>query len=457
MNNYLCILLRSQFTLWYRFGYIQLHKSQMIAFEGEIHSKINKENIFHEFVENIPFEYDEEYLIFHIEAEENNSQKQNIEIQQIKAIYPLTENARSSISHKIDQRIKLAIPFFNSSEIDKLEKLLDKKERKKAIPILWDLCGIEKDYKIFLDKLGLKNLENAIQLRSEGQKISEIHQGHYIDYLYTYDRTEYYESQKIGYFQDAVAILSYYTFPSFPENKGNLLSAQQIENRAIFKFLLKIKEKDSFKIISRNVETQEKYIENSIINGLDFHIITPLFLILKNDMQKNNNDLSRTLLMNTNRLKELEEYGDNFYLAIILFAYFFGYKYVYDAYYSKINLNIFSQSETKYLKNNEITDSISRKTEKKENKRSKKITEDPEKRKEIIVDEVSRTPKDQNGGFPINKILKKTINKSLQEKGFRNSNKEEVKGYYPHSDIKKVNRTDYFYPDGYPQKSLLVE
>ena len=209
MKDYLCILLRNQFTFWYRFGYTQLHLTQMIPFNGKVSSK-EQSIIFNELL-NMPFEYDEEYLIFHINTS-SKSKKQNVEIQQIKSVYPLTENARRSISNKIDPRIHLSSPFFINSDIDRLELELDKKEREKAISIFWSLCNITEDYRPYLDKLGLTQLDDAIRKRFLGFKPKEIHQGNYLDYLYTYDRTAYYQPTKIGYFQDAIAILTYYFF-----------------------------------------------------------------------------------------------------------------------------------------------------------------------------------------------------------------------------------------------------
>ena len=108
----------------------------------------------------------------------------------------------------------------------------------------------------------------------------------------------------------------------------------------------------SFKNIFEFVNTQEDYVKNSKINGLDFYIITPLFLMLKDEMIKNNNDLSKTLLLDESKLERFKEYKDNFYYAIIIFSYFFGYKYIYDAYYDRLDLSIFrKEGDLKHFTN----------------------------------------------------------------------------------------------------------
>lgn len=447
--NYLCILLRSQFTLWYRFGYINLHISQMIPFEGRLTAEV-KENICKEFL-NMPFEYDEEYLIFDIITPIEFT-KGNVYLQQIKEIYPLTEKAKLSISHKIDPRIKLSIPFFSNEEIESLEQIIDRKERENAIPMLWSLCNIKEDYKPYLEKLGIRNLDNAIKHRFEGKKPNEIHQGNYIDYLYTYDRIAYYQPTKFGYFQDAVAILTHYSFQQDTKNKHRFLPDQAIEGTLIFQSLLTIPDehRNSFKDIFEFIDKQDKYIKNSKINGLDFHIITPIFLILKNDMLRNNNDLSKTLLMNEIDLKKLSKYQDNFYYSLILFAYFFGYKYIYDMYYEKINLNIFNTIEKRdtitYITSNSLLSENIKEENPKYNKKSRRIKEDPEKRKSFIIKLIEEKKESELD------IYFSEINESLKKEGFKpNLKDEEIRKYYPNIDIGKRGKRKYI---SFRQKNL---
>lgn len=448
MKNYLCILLRSQFTFWYRFGYIQLHSSQMMPFEGKITSK-EKINIFKEFL-NIPFEYDEEYLVFHIVAQ-SSFEKQNIDIQQIKAIYPLTENARLSISQKIDPRIQLSMPFFNHVEIEKLEQELDKKERKKAISMLWSLCDIEVSYEPYLDRLGIENLDKAIERRFARQKPNEIYRGNYLDYLYAYDRTEYYEPTKLGYFQDTIAILTFYVC-SKQENKEDFSPekiAQITANSEIFKCLSTVPKEDrnSFKLIFNFIEKQEKYIEKSKIDGFDFYVITPIFLFLKGEMIGNNNDLSKTSLMDLNKIREMKKYKDNFYFAVILFAYFFGYKYIYDQYYFSRKLSIFTSAEEE-----NITESLNdddfvflgspggNNESPIGTKKTRKVKEEPGERKELIekfiADQIANNKRFE---IPFSEIKKK-----LELCGFKSRlSDEELKGYYPDATIDRKKNKKY--------------
>ena len=444
--NYLCILLRSQFTLWYRFGYINLHISQMIPFKGRLTAEV-KENICKEFL-NMPFEYDEEYLIFDIITPIEFT-KGNVYLQQIKEIYPLTEKAKLSISHKIDPRIKLSIPFFSNEEIESLEQTIDRKERENAISMLWSLCNIKEDYKPYLEKLGIKNLDNAIKHRFEGKKTNEIHQGNYIDYLYTYDRIAYYQPTKFGYFQDAVAILTHYSFQQDTKNKDRQLPEQVIEGTLIFQSLLTIPDehRNSFKDIFEFIDKQDKYVKNSKINGLDFHIITPIFLMLKNEMLRNNNELSKTLLMNEIKLKQLSKYKENFYYSLILFAYFFGYKYIYDEYYLKLKLDIFSSKVKGNIIDSEIRDITYKEMEKdgeetnvkETNVKKIQVKEDPNKREDTILLIIS-----DYMGKKHSRISWTEITKRLKNEGFKSpfaeDDIEKLKKHYPEVSLGKIGR-----------------
>ena len=104
--------------------------------------------------------------------------------------------------------------------------------------------------------------------------------------------------------------------------------------------------------------------------------------MLKDEMIKNNNDLSKTLLLDESKLERFKEYKDNFYYAIIIFSYFFGYKYIYDAYYDRLDLSIFrKEGDLKHFTNPVLEHKENFLEEGGHNKRAMNIQEEPEKRK----------------------------------------------------------------------------
>src|SRR5690554_5931872 len=100
MKRFLSIVLREQFTFFYRAGYTFIPASELISFEGEIDDSV-KEKVVEKFKTVTPFEYEEEYLILHLEKETSNEGDFiQFDIQSIIAIYPLSQQAKISIESK---------------------------------------------------------------------------------------------------------------------------------------------------------------------------------------------------------------------------------------------------------------------------------------------------------------------------------------------------------------------
>ena len=152
LQQFLSIVLRNQFNLFYRFGYTFIPKSQLVEFDGNVNSEEIQESIIKQFKTVTPFEYDEEYLILHLEKEiTNESDFIQFEIQDIVSIYPLSQQAKASIESKIDQRIRLEKPIFEVI-LPLIETEIENKEVKKAISALWKICKIESCNKQILNR-----------------------------------------------------------------------------------------------------------------------------------------------------------------------------------------------------------------------------------------------------------------------------------------------------------------
>ena len=113
MKQFLSIVLRNSFNLFYRFSYTFIPKSQLIEFDGNINNDEIPKSIIKQFKSVTPFEYDEEYLILHLEKESvYETDFIQFDIQNIISVYPLSQQAKVSIESKIDKRIRLEKPVF---------------------------------------------------------------------------------------------------------------------------------------------------------------------------------------------------------------------------------------------------------------------------------------------------------------------------------------------------------
>ena len=331
MKNYLAILLRNQFNLFYRFGYTYIPKCQLLEFEGVINES-TKESLIELFSETTPFEWEEEYLIIEFDKDGLvEGEVFHFKIQDVVKVYPLSSQAKSSIETKIDQRIKLERPIFENI-LPRVEQTIEKHELEKAIQALWNICGIEDDLNKYTSNIGLDNIFKGLERRKKGTKSSQIKDGNYWEYVLAYDRFDYFPNSNLGYFFDAGQI--------FANSKGS----PTFEGSALHKFLQGInssKPEIKIKEIVKLLETEEqgkKYVSQTILNEQLQYLITPLYLMFKDEIRKAEDIKTTNLFKHLNTLKE---FGASFNYAIILLGAFFGFKKFYDAYYDNLNLRFY--------------------------------------------------------------------------------------------------------------------
>lgn len=310
---------------------MHIPKCQLLEFEGEINES-TKEGLIKLFSETTPFEWEEEYLILHFDKNEAfESEVLNLQIQDVVKVYPLSAQAKSSIETKIDTRIKLEMPIFENI-LPRVEQTIEKHELEKAIQALWNICNITDDLNKYLSNIGLDNIFKGLERRKKGTKPSQIKDGNYWEYVLAYDRFDYFPNSTLGYFFDAGQI--------FANTKG-LLS---FEGSVLHKFLQginsskpEIKIKEIVKLLETSLEG-EKYVSQTTVNEQLQYLITPLYLMLKDEIRKAKDIKTSNLFRHLNPLKE---FGFSFNYAIILLGAFFGFKKFYDAYYDNLNLRFY--------------------------------------------------------------------------------------------------------------------
>lgn len=345
MKQFLSIILRNQFNLYYRFGYTFIPKSHLVKFEGGINNEIKK-RIAMLFSTISPFEYDEEYLILHLEKEiNNNNDIVQFEIQDLVKIYPLSQQAKVSIESKIDSRIKLENPIFESL-IHKIESKIEEKDIQKSISAIWTICKIEKPLDKYLYKIGMKNISKGLEHRKKGTKSEKIHKGSYWEYLIAYERYEYFPNSTLGYFYDSGQVFAFSI--GQPTFEGSILHS----------FLEDLNSKNpEVKLLDiiKYLETEEKlksYTTKTTKRGIKQYIIAPLFLMLRDEIRKSESIEQTKLVKNLDYLKKFK---DSFNYAVLLLGAFFGFRKFYDIYYEALNLRFFkSYKPLKEENSNEV-------------------------------------------------------------------------------------------------------
>ncbi|MDR0414750.1 MAG: hypothetical protein LBH84_04970 [Prevotellaceae bacterium] len=334
MKQFLGIVLRNQFNLFYRFGYAFIPKSQLVEFDGNITDE-TKEKIIKQFATTTPFEYDEEYLILHLEKEiANEVEFVQFEIQEIVAVYPLSLQAKTSIESKIDQRIKLEKPIFETV-LPLIETEIQDKEVEKAISALWKICKIELPLEKYIDEIGLENIVNGLEFRKHGTKANKIQHGNYWEYLIAYDYYQYFPEGTIRYFYQLGEVFSYY------KGKSNGIEGTKVED-----LLKQIKDTKFEKILQKfsddslpiSFVESMKEIGKSKFNPI---VVSVLFLKWKTDLSSQDIELLQSSIFHKGKIAFIDEFPNEVRLALILLGAFFGFRKFYDLYYDALNLRFY--------------------------------------------------------------------------------------------------------------------
>jgi len=332
MKQLLTVILRNQFNLFYRFGYTYVPKAYCIEFEY-LSSDKTRDSLVGLFNNITPFEYDEEYVILHlVSLSEIDKEVYHFETQDIVSIYPLSMQAKNSIESKIDQRIKLEKPIFESL-LQFIENKIDDNERKRAIDALWHLYGFNENVEDFISKIGYENIVKGLEDRKNGIKAINITNGNYWEYLIAYDRYDYFPNSTLGYFYDAGQIFAFSNGQSTFEG-GNLHKCLEDTNSKN----PQIKMPNIIKQIESE-EQSKSYISLTLEGDIKKYIITPLYLKLREEIRKTDNISESMLFRDKDWLKN--EFGDSFKYVVILLGAFFGFRKFYDAYYDSLNLKFF--------------------------------------------------------------------------------------------------------------------
>jgi len=324
-------ILFDELNLLLRFGYISIDNNLCVSVDGNEESKLV------EVFEIITPYYDEsQYLLLEFEAQENQENNRNIiNIEDILKIYPLSRLAHETIKQlNLDARLVFQQPVYENL-LFRIEALNKKKSFPIALKALRKCLGLP-DYNINdIDETFLENIFKGIDFRRKGIRANLFKNENYWSYLIAYDSYNLnFPKSTLGYFYDAGEMFSY--------SKGQ----ETFIGSKYFKFLENIRnESPAIKfndiiLLHENSEEIEVYKSQTIFYDKIGYIISPMFLMFKDDL-RNCTDISKSKLFNSKHIKDA--FGDSFDIVLVLLAAFFGYDKFSDAFYDKGICNIFKK------------------------------------------------------------------------------------------------------------------
>lgn len=324
MQNYLAVALRAKFTLFYKFGEVVIPRSECLRFEREINQGIMSQ-LLETLKRGTLIEYASEIVVLHLVSDTLSENEQlKFRISELQAIYPITEQARVSMSQVIDDRIALAEPVFE--EIwEEYENWKLMQLHRKGSEMLWHLCKMEGSVDSCLEQIGLKALDEGLALREQRKSGTG---GNYWTHLIAYDRYEYFPKEPIGYFYDAGEAFAHSV------GKNSFIGSQ------LHRFLESLPRQLTISEILERIiysDQAERYISKTSEGGIKWYEIAPLFLQLRDNLKDVHGNVSKSYL--STRIEELKEkFPNSFSYVVALLGFFFGNNALYDSYYDSLDL-----------------------------------------------------------------------------------------------------------------------
>lgn len=338
MNTYLTILPRHQFNSLYKFGFTRIPKEYLNQISESIDvENANKEHLFGKILDLFeilpPFEYDEDYLILEVNLDKPFNSADSvlrINLTEIGKIFPLSEKAKATLSDRLDPRIIIQPPLFEEF-LPEIREIIDNQDRELALELLWSIMEIKESKETYLNKFNLEAIREGILLRSKGKKNFELVGKNFWTLVITYDRYNHFPREKVGYYFDLAEIFSNSQGqPTLPEDSNLYYLLSDIS-------ALKKSESKEIENILINDGRASKFLNrlNEITNGINALKIVPLYLFLKEEARK---DADSLFILFSKKNDFINSYSDSLPYVLILLAYFFGYRNLYDKIYDYVNI-----------------------------------------------------------------------------------------------------------------------
>ncbi|MGC8866142.1 MAG: hypothetical protein ACP5O2_10540 [Bacteroidales bacterium] len=289
------------------------------------------------------FIWDTDYVIINWESENEKTSSNipfhKIDIEHIISITPLSEMAADFLRSRWDPRIWLTRPLDENllREI-RIENL--KEERRKALKILWKILAISKPFEPILDELREMNLIEGLMRRIEPENTSAPSEKNYWSVVMAYDRHNHYPNDISGFFFDAGEVLA----RSIGADNNYSKTHYYMTLRAIIEKNSDIKLNELLEELENN--EFDSYRKMSTFNSVRAYRITPVYFMLRQNIQDVNYDLSESWLIKQQEIiRNLLQ--EDFEFVIVLLAYFLGYEKLAPYYLETYPPRIFSGNSTK--------------------------------------------------------------------------------------------------------------
>lgn len=333
MANFLALIRKADFIDLFKYGSIHVNKDVVRQFSCNVEDLPKRQPIFDDvtFFANA-FDSTFAYLFIHYEIFEGRSN--DVNIADVKGIYPLDREAKVELSLSLDPRIKIHEPLWENAIV----------ELQKKMTIQNSLNGVSNIWKIYHLTDSMESISKLVGNETIKIVVDELYGNHrpygklpVWVYIIRYERHAFYPDNTLGAFMDAVnAILNY--------KNGKELDADMIESEMIMQFLYYCQEKQpnmNFLEVLSMIGMQSlpailDFLDyaNGLSEDVDVIKVAALFFIYRNrykegfKYEKQWDDVGK-------------KNGKDFSVACYLLGIILGHEHTYDCLYEHLPLPIF--------------------------------------------------------------------------------------------------------------------
>lgn len=351
MANYLALIRKADFVDLFKYGSLHVNRDMVRQFSCKVEELPDRQPIFDD-LSYYSNAFDSTFTYLFIHYEKNLGRVNDINIADVRGIYPLDKEAKKELSLSLDPRIKINDPLWADAvfNLQKKQTIQDSKNGASNIWKIYSLSDSIDDIKQIVTDEALSEVINELydNRRPEGKQSIWV-------YIMRYERHAFYPNNSIGAFMDAVnAIFNYF--------KGRDVDSEEIESEMIMKFFSFCNERMpniqfSDILHKLSIQTEPNIIQFlSKVRAIDANIdvlkVASLFFIYRNQYKV---DFYYDEKWETAGKKN----GKEFAIACYMLGCILGHEHTYDCLYEHLPLAIFKTKGVEHvLPTKEITRDI---------------------------------------------------------------------------------------------------
>ena len=370
MANYLALIRKADFVDLYKYGSIHINKDMTRQFSCKVEELPNRKPIFDD-LSYFANAFDSTFTYLFIHYENNFGRVNDINIADVRGLYPLDNEAKTELSLSLDPRIKINKPLWPDAVFN-LQKRQTIQDCKNGASNIWKIYNLSDS---------IEEMINVINDSVIGEVVNELYENRRPNgdlpiwvYIMRYERHAFYPDNTIGAFMDTVNAI-------FNFSQKREVDSAEIESTLIMQFFQHCNDYNanmSFnEVIQRLYAQDDSRITNfinltrSIVSDFDLIKVATLFFIYRNRYKEE--------FKYENGWNQSKTIGKEFSIACYMLGCTLGYEHTYDCLYDELPLAIFKpksqitiQAKEETKKDANQKEQKTKSTMKKDNKKTSK-------------------------------------------------------------------------------------